>query len=78
MFLETDRLVLLRLEYCGEVPHKESEAEVLCNGKRWGCGVNVPMCKTYVYGVHKDRSRERTLQGGKFLGETIVKSLLSG
>jgi hypothetical protein len=43
-----------------------------------GCGVNVPMCKTYVYGVHKDRSREHTLQGVKFLGETIVKSLLGG
>ena len=41
-------------------------------------GVNVPMCKTYVYGVHKDRRREHTLQGVKFLGETIVKSLLGG
>ena len=46
--------------------------------KKVGCGVNVPMCKTYVYGIHKDRSREHTLQGVKFLRETIVKSLLGG
>ena len=54
------------------------KTEVLWNGRRGGCGVNIPMCKTYVYGVHKDRSREHKMEGVKFLGESIVKSLLGG
>jgi hypothetical protein len=35
--------------------------------KKAGCGVSIPMCKTYVYGVPKDRSGEYKLQGGKLL-----------
>ena len=41
-------------------------------------GVNVPMCQTYVYGVKKDRTREYKMQGVKWIGESLIKSLLGG
>ena len=42
------------------------------------CGVNIPICKYYVYGVKKDRTREYQLQGVKWIGETLLKSMLGG
>ena len=41
-------------------------------------GVNIPICKYYVYGVKKDRTREYQLQGVKWIGETLLKSMLGG
>lgn len=40
------------------------------------CGVDIPICKYYVYGVKKDRSREYKMKSVKWVGETIIKSLL--
>ena len=42
------------------------------------CGVNIPICKYYVYGVQKDRTREYKMQGAKWIGESLIKSLLGG
>ena len=39
-------------------------------------GINIPICKTYVYGVKKDRTKEYQLKSVKWVGETIIKSLL--
>ena len=41
-------------------------------------GINIPICKYYVYGVKKDRTREYQLKGVKWVGETLIKSLLGG
>ena len=40
------------------------------------CGVDIPICKYYVYGVKKDRSREYQMKSVKWVGETLIKSLL--
>ena len=41
-------------------------------------GVDVPICKHWVEGVHKDRSKEYAKWGVKTVGEELLKSLLTG
>ena len=41
-------------------------------------GINIPVCKYWVEGVEKDRSREYTLQTVNLLGSAILQSLLTG
>ena len=45
---------------------------------RWAnhCGVDIPICKYYVYGEKKDRTREYQLKSVKWVGEHLIKSLL--
>ena len=45
---------------------------------RWAnhCGVDIPICKYYVYGEKKDRTREDQLKSVKWVGEHLIKSLL--
>jgi hypothetical protein len=41
-------------------------------------GVNVPMCRRFVKGVYVDRTKKYQKEGVKFIGESILKSLLGG
>jgi len=41
-------------------------------------GVDVPVCRYWVEGVQKDRSKEYAKWGVKFLGEDLLKSILTG
>ena len=40
------------------------------------CGVNIPICKYWVQGVQKDRTREYQLKGVKWAGEHLIKAML--
>ena len=42
------------------------------------CGVNIPICKYWVPGVLKDRTREHQLQSVKWVGEHLLKALFGG
>jgi hypothetical protein len=41
-------------------------------------GVDVPMCRRFEKGVFVDRTKEYQMKGVKFIGESIIKSLLGG
>jgi hypothetical protein len=41
-------------------------------------GIDIPVCKYWVEGVEKDRSREHTMKTINLLGSEILKSLLTG
>jgi hypothetical protein len=41
-------------------------------------GVNVPVCNTWVEGEEVDRTKEYQKWGTKSLGESLIKSLLTG
>ena len=41
-------------------------------------GVNVPVCKTWIEGVERDKTREQTMWGIKTFGEYLIKELITG
>jgi hypothetical protein len=41
-------------------------------------GVNVPICKTWIEGVERDKTREQTMWGIKTFGEYLIKELITG
>jgi len=41
-------------------------------------GVNVPVCKTWVEGIERDKTREQAMWGIKTFGEHLIKKLITG